>query len=505
MGATTAEGVDHVDVLIIGAGFSGIGCAYYLQQQNPQRSYAILEARSGVGGTWDLFKFPGIRSDSDLHTFCLDFKPWESEYAIASGAEILDYIREAAREHGIDQRIRTDQRVVSLSWSSAEARWLAEIQRTDTGMRTQMTANWVFAGTGYYRYDGGYLPDLPGIQNYLGRIVHPQQWPQNMDHSGKRIVVVGSGATAVTLIPALAKSAEHVAMLQRSPSYILSLPSKDAIANMLMRWLGPKRGYAWTRRKNIAIQTGMYRFCQRCPKQARKLIRWLTIKQLPAGYPVDVHFNPRYDPWDQRLCFVPDGDLFRSIREGKASIVTDQIETFTPNGIRLESGRELVADIIVTATGLRLQAFGGIEMYIDGERVDISKKIAFRGMMLDGVPNLAFLIGYTNASWTLKVGLVCRHFCRLLEHMDKLGADTCVVELPYPHMETRPLLDFAAGYVQRSLDELPRQGMHSPWELAMSVATDVKVLEDGPLEDRNLHFLKARESETEPEAAGAAA
>jgi monooxygenase len=309
----------------------------------------------------------------------------------------------------------------------------------------------------------------------------------------------------VTLIPALAESAEHVTMLQRSPSYILSLPSKDAIAKHLMNWLGPERGYAWARRKNIAIQTWIYRFCQRYPKRARRLIRWLTIKQLPVGYPVDVHFNPRYDPWDQRLCLVPDGDLFRSIRNGKASVVTDRIVSFTPNGIQLESNRELVADIIVTATGLRLQAFGGIDMFIDGERVDISKKVAFRGMMLDGVPNLAFLIGYTNASWTLKVPLVCRHFCRLLTHMDDAGADTCVVEVPYPHMETRPLLNFGAGYVQRSLGELPRQGMHSPWELAMSVSTDVRVLEEGPVEDRNLHFLKARDTETEQAAAGATA
>jgi monooxygenase len=504
MGATT-EGVEHVDVLIIGAGFSGIGCAHYLQEEHPQRSYAIVEARDGSGGTWDLFRFPGIRSDSDLHTFCFDFKPWESEYAIASGGEILDYIREAAREQGIDRRIRTSQRVVSLSWSSAKARWLADVQRTDIGARTQISADWVFAGTGYFRYDAGYLPDLPGIQRFLGRIVHPQQWPEDLDYAGQRIVVVGSGATAVTLIPALAERAAHVAMLQRSPTYILSLPSKDPLARLLMRWLGPRRGYEWARRKNIAIQTWLYRFCQRHPRQARKLIRWLTIKQLPDGYPVDVHFNPRYDPWDQRLCFVPDGDLFRSIRDGKASVVTDRIETFTPTGILLESGRELEADIVVTATGLRLQALGGIEIQIDGERVDLTKKVAFRGMMLDGIPNLAFLLGYTNASWTLKLGLVGRHFCRLLGHMDELGADTCVVELPYPHMETRPLLDIGAGYVQRSLHELPRQGTSSPWELAMSFSSDVKVLLDGPVEDRNLRFLNTRESDPEQVTAGAAA
>jgi len=502
---TTTEDVEHVDVLIVGAGFSGIGCAYYLQQRHPQRSYAILEARDAIGGTWDLFRFPGIRSDSDLYTYALEFKPWESERVIASGAEILAYLREAAREQGIEDRVRTNHRVVSVSWSSQEARWLAEIERTDTGASTQISADWVFSAAGYYRYDAGYLPELPGVEQFQGPVVHPQQWPEGLEYAGKRVVVIGSGSTAVTMIPALAKSAEHVTMLQRSPSYIMSLPSRDELAQRMMRWLGPKRGYAWARRKNIALQTGIYQFCRRYPKQARKMIRRLTVKQLPEGYPVDVHFNPRYEPWDQRLCLVPSGDLFRSIREGKASVVTDTIATFTPAGIRLGSGEELEADIIVTATGLRLQAFGGIAIYLDGERVNIAEKVAFRGMMLDGLPNMAFLIGYTNASWTLKVPLVCEHFCRLLTQMDAIGADTCVAELPYPHMDTRPLLDFSAGYVQRSLDELPRQGTQSPWELAMSVARDTKVLRDGPVTDRHLHFSRARAGDAVAGAAGVAA
>ena len=494
MGSITSEAIEHVDVLIVGAGISGIGCAHYLQRHHPQRSYRILEARERIGGTWDLFRYPGIRSDSDLHTFGFEFKPWVSDNAIADGAEILDYIREAAREGGIDQHIRTNQRVVSLEWSSAQARWLATIQHRGT-RTTQLSADWVFAGTGYYRYDAGYLPELPGLQNFMGRVVHPQKWPENLDYEGKRVVVVGSGATAVTLVPAMAERAAHVTMLQRSPSYIMSLPRKDAIAIWLQRRLGPERGYEWARRKNILLQTGLYRFCQRFPRQARRLIRSLTVKQLPEGYPVDLHFRPRYDPWDQRLCFVPSGDLFRAIREGRASVFTDRIETFTPKGVRLASGQELEADIVITATGLRLQAFGGIGLYVDGQRVDISEKIAFRGMMLDGVPNLAFLIGYTNASWTLKVGLVCEHFCRLLSHMDEGGFDTCIVELPYPHMQTRPLLDFKAGYVQRSLHELPRQGMQSPWELPMSYRTDARVLRDGPITDRNLRFSRAREPE----------
>jgi cation diffusion facilitator CzcD-associated flavoprotein CzcO len=502
---TTSEAIEHVDVLIVGAGISGIGCAYYLQKHHPQRSYTILEARKRIGGTWDLFRFPGIRSDSDLHTFGFEFKPWRSEYALADGAEILDYIREAAAENGIDQRIRTNHRVASLSWSSDDACWLAEVQRTDLGSTIRISADWIFAGTGYYRYDAGYLPELPGLQDFQGRVVHPQQWPDRLDHAGKRIVVIGSGATAVTLVPALAQTAAHVTMLQRSPSYILSLPRKDAIANKLQQWLGPERGYAWARRKNILLQTGLYQFCQRYPRQARRLIRRLTIKQLPDGYPVDLHFKPRYDPWDQRLCFVPSGDLFRAIREGRASVVTERIERITETGIRLASGEELQADILVTATGLRLQAFGAIDLYVDGEPVDITKKIAFRGMMLDGIPNFAFLIGYTNASWTLKVGLVCEHFCRLLAHMDEAGSDTCVVELPYPHMETRPLLDFKAGYVQRSLHQLPRQGMRSPWELAMSFRTDARVLRDGPVTDRNLRFSQARVTQAEPAEADLAA
>ncbi len=495
---TRGEAVEHVDVLIIGAGISGIGCAHYLQRHHPERRYRILEARERIGGTWDLFRYPGIRSDSDLHTFGFEFKPWVSENAIADGAEILEYLREAAREEGIDQHIRTGHRVTAASWSSADACWWVTVQRHGAPP-LRMSASWIFAGTGYYRYDGGYLPELPGLPAFAGRVVHPQRWPQNLDHAGKRVLIVGSGATAVTLVPAMARTAAHVTMLQRSPSYVMSIPRRDALAMRLQRRLGPERGYAWTRRKNILLQTGLYQFCQRFPRQARRLIRRLTAQQLPPGYPVDLHFNPRYDPWDQRLCFVPGGDLFRSIREGRASVVTDEIETFTATGVRLASGQELEADIVVTATGLRLQVFGGIALDLDGRPVDISRRVAFRGMMLDGVPNLAFLIGYTNASWTLKVGLVCEHLCRLLSHMDELGADTCVAELPYPNLPTRPLLDFQAGYVQRSLHELPRQGTHSPWQLPMSYRTDARVL-GGPIEHRNLHFSRVREIEPDDQA-----
>ncbi|HET9094593.1 MAG TPA: NAD(P)/FAD-dependent oxidoreductase [Solirubrobacteraceae bacterium] len=487
------EAVEHVDVLIIGAGLSGIGCAHYLQRRHPERRYLILEGRDRIGGTWDLFRYPGIRSDSDLHTFGFEFKPWVSRNAIAGGGEILEYLREAAREEGIEQHIRTGHRVTSAAWSSADARWSVTVERPGSSP-LRLSASWVYAGTGYYRYDGGYLPELPGLPTFAGRVVHPQRWPQNLDYAGQRVLIVGSGATAVTLVPAMARTAEHVTMLQRSPSYVMSIPRHDALATRLQRWLGSERGYAWTRRKNILQQTALYQFCQRFPRPARRLIRRLAARQLPPGYPVDVHFKPRYDPWDQRLCFVPSGDLFRSIREGRATVVTDEIETFTATGVRLASGQELEADVVVTATGLRLQALGGIALEVDGRPVDISRRVAFRGMMLDGVPNLAFLIGYTNASWTLKVGLVCEHLCRLLSHMDELGADTCVAELPYPNMPTRPLLDFRAGYVQRSLHELPRQGTHAPWRVAMGYRTDARLLR-GPVEHRNLHFSRARASE----------
>jgi cation diffusion facilitator CzcD-associated flavoprotein CzcO len=319
-------------------------------------------------------------------------------------------------------------------------------------------------------------------------VIHPQQWPEDLDYAGKRVVVIGSGATAVTLVPAIAQVAGHITMLQRSPTYIMSLPSKDAIAKLLLRLFGPERGYQLARRKNILLQTTVYRLCQRYPKQARALIRRLTAAQLPEGYPVDEHFRPRYDPWDQRLCAVPDGDLFRTIRSGRAEVVTDTIQTFTRTGIRLTSGRELQTDIVVTATGLRLLAFGGMRFTVDGEPVELSDRLAFRGLMLSGMPNFAYLIGYTNASWTLKVGLVCEHFCRVLSHMDEHGYERCVPDLPYPNMTTTPLLDFSAGYVQRALDDFPKQGAYEPWRLAMSFQDDRRNLSDGPVEDRSLHF-----------------
>ncbi|HWD70261.1 MAG TPA: NAD(P)/FAD-dependent oxidoreductase [Solirubrobacteraceae bacterium] len=493
-----AQRVEHLDVLIAGAGISGIGCAYYLQKHHPQRSYAILEARDRIGGTWDLFRYPGIRSDSDLHTFGFEFKPWRSRYAIADGAEILDYIGEAASENGIDQRIRTGCRVTAASWSGDDARWTVTVERGDTGEFTQLTCSWLFTGTGYYHYDAGYTPEFPGLADFRGQLVHPQLWPEDLDYSDKRVVVIGSGATAVTLIPALAQRTRQIVMLQRSPSYVMSLPRQDALANLANRLLGPERGYALTRRKNIALQTGFYRFCQRFPKQARALIRRLTVRQLPDGYPVDEHFKPRYDPWDQRLCIVPGGDLFRTIREGKAEIVTDTIVNFTTNGIRLASGRELEADIVITATGLRLLPLGGIALSVDGKQVELPSTLAYKGMMLSGVPNFAFLVGYTNASWTLKVGLVCEHFMRLLSYMDAAGYDSVTpTPDPYAARKTAPLLEFSAGYVLRAVGGFPRQGARAPWRLAMNPNIDRAVLREGPVEDPALRF-GARRDERPP-------
>ncbi|MHC9294268.1 flavin-containing monooxygenase [Mycobacterium sp. LTG2003] len=484
---------EHVDVLIIGAGISGIGAAYYLQREHPGRSYAILEARGATGGTWDLFRYPGIRSDSDLHTFGYEFKPWRDEHAIASADKILAYLRETVSENGIDDNIRFHHRVLGADWDSATARWIVDVERTGSGDAEllQLSANWLFCGGGYYRYDEGYSPRFEGSERFAGRIVHPQHWPEDLDYRGKKVVVIGSGATAVTLVPAMAPTAGHVTMLQRSPTYVMPVPAKDSFANLAKRLLGDERGYALTRRKNILKQRAVYTFCQKYPTAARRLIRRINASRLPEGYPVDEHFSPRYNPWDQRLCAVPDGDLFEALSDGSASVVTDRIAAFTETGIQLESGRELEADIIVTATGLNIQLFGGMSLTVDGEAVNFAETVAYKGMMLSGVPNFVFAFGYTNSSWTLKVGLLCEHFCRLLAHLEEHGYDMARPVLAEPDMKTLPLLDFAAGYVQRSVDELPRQGVDGPWVMSMNYTYDAAMLRDGPVEDADLVFDKA--------------
>jgi monooxygenase len=494
MGATaeTAGQQDSVDVLIVGAGVSGIGAAYYLQRDHPGRSYAILEARGGSGGTWDLFRYPGVRSDSDLHTFGYEFRPWRSDTAIADADSILGYLRETAAEYGIDRRIRYHTRVTAASWSSADARWTVTVENAGTGERSPITCQWLFCAAGYYRYDQGFTPDFAGRERFGGPVVHPQQWPADLDYAGKRVVVVGSGATAVTLIPAMAPAAAHVTMLQRTPSYVLPIPTKDPINARLTALLGDERGYAITRRMNASRQVAIWRFCQKYPKAARRLIRYLNTRMLPEGYPVDEHFNPPYGPWDQRMCIVPDGDLFRSIRDGKASVVTGHIETFTENGVLLKDGRELPADIIVTATGLNVQALGGLALTVDGEPVRVPDTFVYKGMMLSGVPNFIFVFGYTNASWTLKVGLLCEHFCRLLAHMDAHGYDTAWPVAAEPGMPARPFTDFGSGYIRRALDHLPRQGSRAPWRTSPTYSADVKLLRRQPVDDPELRFDAAR-------------
>jgi monooxygenase len=494
--------IEHVDVLIVGAGISGIAAAYHLQRCRPHTSYAILEAREATGGTWDLFRYPGIRSDSDLHTFGFSFKPWVHDKAIADADTILAYLRTTIRENGIDRHIRLGHRVRGASWSSADARWLVDIDRADGSH--QLTCRWMFCASGYYDYAKGFRPRFPGEEQYTGRIVHPQHWPADLDYTGKRVVVIGSGATAVTIVPAMAERAAHVTMLQRTPSYVLPIPSEDALANRLRALLPEAWAYRLTRTKNITRQQLIWRFCRRFPGLARAAIRSINASLLPPGYPVDKHFNPPYPPWDQRLCMVADGDLFKAIRDGKAAMATDQIATFTPTGIRLVSGETLEADVVVTATGLNLLPFGGMKLVVDGAPVRLPDKVAFKGMMLNGVPNFAFSIGYTNASWTLKVGLLCNHWSQLLLHMDAHGYVACSPELPDPAMPTRPLLDFAAGYVRRSLDQLPRQGEHPPWQMSMSYGSDEETLGAAAVADPNLHFRRAGEAPAATQASRAA-
>lgn len=478
---------DSVDVLIVGAGISGIGAAYYLQRDHPQRSYAILEARGASGGTWDLFRYPGVRSDSDLHTFGYEFRPWRSDIAIADAGSILAYLRETAAEYGIDRHVRYHAKAVAASWSSDEARWSVTTEDTETGERGTVTCRWLLSAAGYYRYDAGHAPRFEGRERFAGPVVHPQHWPADLRYAGRRVVVIGSGATAVTLVPALAATAAHVTMVQRTPSYVLPVPSRDKLNARLKRLLGEDRAFAATRWLNAARQVALWQFCQRFPGAARKVIRSLNVRLLPEGYPVDEHFRPPYGPWDQRMCVVPDGDLFRAISRGTASVVTAQVTAFTERGVLLADGREVPADIIVTATGLRVQALGGIALTVDGEPVRAGSRVVYKGMMLSGVPNFAFAFGYTNASWTLKIGLLGEHLSRLLRYMDDHG-HAAVTPVADPGMPTAPFTSFAAGYLRRALDDLPRQGTRHPWRISPTYSADVRLLRRGPVTDPALRF-----------------
>jgi monooxygenase len=481
---------EHLDVLIVGAGISGIGAAHHLQERCPGKSYAILEAREEIGGTWDLFRYPGIRSDSDMHTLGYRFRPWTEAKSIADGPAILRYVRQTAADGGIDRKIRLRHRVIGAEWSSEEARWTVEAERGETGETVTLTCGFLFVCSGYYRYDQGYTPDFPGIERFAGEVIHPQHWPEEADLAGKRIVVIGSGATAMTLVPALAKEAAKVTMLQRSPTYVVSMPGEDAIANRLRRILPDRAAYAIVRWKNVFLQGFSYQLSRKRPELLKKMLRRGVVKALPPGYDVDTHFKPSYNPWDQRLCLVPDADLFKALSDGSAEIVTDRIETFTAGGVKLESGAELEADVVITATGLNLLFLGGIRISIDGEEPDVAKAMTYKGMMLSDFPNFAFTLGYTNASWTLKVDLTAEYICRLLNHMDAGGYDECVPRVGDPSITEEPLLDFSAGYVLRSLSELPKQGSKEPWKLRMNYPLDLRTLRHGPIEDEAMRFSR---------------
>jgi monooxygenase len=478
----------EVDVLIIGAGISGIGTAYHLQKHCPTKSYAIIEARSEVGGTWDLFRYPGIRSDSDMYTFGFNFKPWRSPKAISPGQDIKHYISEAATENGIDKNILFEHKVLAANWNSASAKWHTEIQNIKTGECYQFISHFFFSGAGYYNYDNGYTPDFKGIENFSGEVIHPQHWPQNLSYAGKNVVVIGSGATAVTIVPAMATTAGHVIMLQRSPTYIASRSEQDVFANVMRRYFPAKLAYSLSRWNKILQGMFMYSMARRRPESAKKAIRDGVIDALGEDYPIDKHFKPNYQPWDQRACLVPNGDLFNAIKNGSASVVTEHIDTFTATGITLQSGEELTADIIVTATGLNLEILSSFELSVDNKPFNVADSYCYKGMMLSGLPNFAFSMGYTNASWTLKSDLVGQYVCRLINYMDKHQHHYCQPVLPINGIEAEPFINFTSGYITRALDKMPKQGRNKPWRLNQNYILDRMSLSYESVVDDNIVF-----------------
>jgi cation diffusion facilitator CzcD-associated flavoprotein CzcO len=476
------KNAEHLDVIVVGAGLSGVGQGHHLQTRCPDRSYAILEARASLGGTWDLFRYPGIRSDSDMHTLGFSFHPWTQAKSIADGPSIRAYIEETAQRFGVDRHIRYRTRVTAAAWSSEDARWTIAATGPD-GVALTLTCNFLCMCSGYYDYAKGHAPEFAGASEFTGRIVHPQFWPDDLDFAGKRIVVIGSGATAVTLVPEMAKTADHVIMLQRSPTYVVARPGEDGFANGLRRWLPSKIAYGVTRWKNVLLGMFFYRMARRRPEQTKQRILAMTREHLGADYDVATHFTPRYNPWDQRVCLVPDADLFHALKAGRAEVVTDTIERFTPTGIRLTSGRELAADVIVTATGLELQLLSGVTFTVDGVVVDLSQALQYKGMMFSDVPNLAYTFGYTNASWTLKADLVATYVCRLLNTMRKRGLRQATPHNADEAMATEPFVDFSSGYIQRAAGQLPRQGSRKPWKLNQNYALDLMMLRYGSVDD----------------------
>jgi monooxygenase len=485
---------EHFDVVVVGAGISGIDAAYHLQTMCPERTFVLLEGRDDIGGTWDLFRYPGVRSDSDMHTLGFGFKPWNDPKAIADGPAIMEYLRETVAEHDIGRHIRFGHLVRRAEWSSDDATWTVDVERAGSGEHVTVTCNYLFMCSGYYSYRGGHDPEFVGRERFRGRIVHPQDWPEDLDYAGKRVVVIGSGATAMTIVPAMAAEAGHVTMLQRSPTYVVSRPDRDPIANGLRKVLPERAAYDLTRRKNSALQQFLYKRTRVAPDKVRDKLLGLVRDELGPDYDVDTHFTPRYDPWDQRMCLIPNSDLFEAIRSGSASVVTDHIATFTEDGIELESGETLEADIIVTATGLQLVTLGEVDFVVDGEPVDFSRTWTYKGLAYSDVPNLASSFGYIAASWTLRADLTCEYVCRLLDHMAQTGTDICVPRLrPSDRdMPERPWIeDFSAGYIQRMLPLLPKQGDREPWVNTQSYSRDKKLLRKAPVSDGVMRFARS--------------
>lgn len=484
---------EHIDVLIIGAGLSGIGAAHAVQTHCKGKRYAIFEGRDAIGGTWDLFRYPGVRSDTDMYTLGYYFRPWTKPYSMADGASILQYVRDTASDCGIDQHIRFRHLVKSAAWSSDTARWTVETEVGPDKTLVTYTCSFLYLCSGYYDYAEGFAPQWPGQAKFVGQVVHPQFWPQSLDYSGKRVVVVGSGATAITLVPSMAEKAAHVTMLQRSPSYVLSLPSSDAVANRLHRWLPTKLAHKLVRAKNVAFSMLFYAVCRRKPEFAKRVFRGALAKQLPAGFDLKTHFKPRYDPWDERVCFVRDGDIFKAISDGRASMETDSIDHFTHDGLVLTSGKALKADIVVTATGLKLKTCAGMCFTVDGRAVDLGKAYAYQGMMLSGVPNLAFCVGYTNASWTLRADLASRYVTRLINYMARSGQPICLPTCDAFTMTPEPLIGLRSGYVMRSVESFPKQGATAPWRMAQNYLTDLLNLRFRSVVHSNLAFSRGKD------------
>lgn len=478
---------EHLDVLVIGAGIAGISAGYHIQNLCPDKSYAILESRENLGGTWDIFRYPGIRSDSDMLTLGYHFKPWTAKKSIADGASILEYLQEAADEHGIDQKIRYNHCVVHANWSSEDLRWEVEVRRADTEEIVHLTCGFLMLCSGYYSYEEGHMPTFEGVARFSGAVIHPQNWPEDLDYAGKRLVVIGSGATAITLVPALAEKAAHVTMLQRSPTYVVAAPAIDRVVNAMRHLLPRRAAYALARRKNVAQSTAIFEFSRRWPKATRWLLRKGAERLLPSDYDVGTHFNPHYDPWTQRMCVAPDGDLFKAISAGTVSIATDEIAHFTERGIKLSSGEELEADMIVTATGLKVVFGGGVRLTMDGEEIHPESRFAYKGALLSGVPNCAFTVGYASLSWTLRADLVSEYVCRLLNHMDANGYRRCVPDVPDAGVEELGLFDLTSNFILRSREVFPSQGSEDPWRVKR-YRPDLRQLKRGPIEDDTLRF-----------------